>query len=329
MVIFITNVLFENTNYKLLDFDTEKEFEKAVINNCKYLFGKNTIYIDTKKLIGNKNSFHKTIPDAFLLDFSNEKKPQLYFVENELSTHDAYGHIAEQLLRFSTSMKTSPKQIRIKLLDVINNDSKILQEINVFIKKGNFDNLDQLINYLIDNPMKIVLVINEVTPDLNLSLGELKNSPDVVSMQRYSDGDKLIFVYEPMREEIAQFELEKNIDIDDFDTIVCPAFEEGFKQAYIENDAWWAIRISQKAREQLKYLAIYEKSPIAAVKHVAEIDRIEPYQNSGKFKVFLKNKKTINPIELDKGIKGIAPQSPRYTTYNKLLRAKKLSDLWS
>ena len=324
----MTAVLFEKINYKLLDFDSEKEFEKAVIDNSKNLFGQNTVYIDTKKRIGEKNSYHKTIPDAFLIDFSNEKRPQLYFVENELSTHDAYGHIAEQLLRFSTSMKTSPKQIRIKLVDIINSNQELLKEITDFIKKSNLDNLDQLINYLIDNPIKIVLVINEVTPDLNLSLGELRNNPDVVSMQRYSNGSKIMFVYEPMREEIVQFELDKNVDIDDFDTIVCPAFEDGFKHAYIENDAWWAIRISQKAREQLKYLAIYEKSPVAAVRNFAEIDKIEPYKDSGKFIVYVKNKKTINPIELDVGRKGIAPQSSRYTTYTKLLKAKKISELW-
>lgn len=324
----MTAVLFEKINYKLLDFDSEKEFEKAVIDNSKNLFGQNTVYIDTKKRIGEKNSYHKTIPDAFLIDFSNEKRPQLYFVENELSTHDAYGHIAEQLLRFSTSMKTSPKQIRIKLVDIINSNQELLKEITDFIKKSNLDNLDQLINYLIDNPIKIVLVINEVTPDLNLSLGELRNNPDVVFMQRYSNGSKIMFVYEPMREEIVQFELDKNANIDDFDTIVCPAFEDGFKHAYIENDAWWAIRISQKAREQLKYLAIYEKSPVAAVRNFAEIDKIEPYKDSGKFIVYVKNKKTINPIELDIGRKGIAPQSSRYTTYTKLLKAKKISELW-
>jgi hypothetical protein len=132
-----------------------------------------------------------------------------------------------------------------------------------------------------------------------------------------------------MREELSEIEGSKDITSEDFDTIVCPAFKEGFKHAYVQNDAWWAIRISQKAREQLKYLAIYEKSPVAAVRNVAEIEKIEPYKDSGKFIVYLKNKKKVGPIELDKGKKGIAPQSPRYTTYNKLLKAKKISELWN
>ncbi len=144
---------------------------------------------------------------------------------------------------------------------------------------------------------------------------------------------EIAYVYEPMREELQDFERRekptRKAEEFEFDTIVCPAFEDGLKQAYVNGNAWWAIRVSQKAREQLRYLAIYEKSPIAAVRNYAEIDRIGPYKDSGKFIVHLKNKKTISPIELDKEKKGVAPQSSRFTTLNKLLKAKKISELWN
>ena len=42
----MTNILINNTRYDFLDFDSENEFEKAVIENAKCLFGKNSIYID-------------------------------------------------------------------------------------------------------------------------------------------------------------------------------------------------------------------------------------------------------------------------------------------
>jgi hypothetical protein len=325
----MTNILFKDKKFDLLDFDSEKEFEGKVVENCKYLFGRDTVYIDIKKRIGQKDSYHKTIPDGYLIDFSSKKRPLLYFVENELSSHDAYGHIAEQLLRFSTSIKTSPKQIRIKLLEAINDNPQLSKEIDRYLNKADFNNVDQLINYLVDNQIKIVLVINEETTDLNLSLGELRNKPDVVIFQRFSNGKEVLYSYEPMREELSEIEASKDIDVDDIDTIVCPAREDGFKHAYIDNDAWWAIRISQKMRDQIRYLAMYEKSPVSAVRNVAEIDKIEPYKDSGKFIVYLKKKKKISPIELDKGKKGVAPQAPRYTNYEKLLRAKKLSELWN
>lgn len=324
----MTNILIKGKKYSVLDFESEQEFEEDVIKNYRYLFGKETVYIDTKIRIGKKDSYHKTIPDGYLIDFSSSKRPQLYFVENELAHHDAYGHIAEQILRFSTAIKTRPIEIRKKLLEKIKDDKELVNEIVEFGSSSGFNNIDELVNYLVDNPIKIVVVINEITTDLNWSLRELRNTPDVVSMQRFWDGNEMVYLYEPMREEFSEIEEDISLDADAYDTIVCSAYGDGFKHAYVDNDAWWEIRLSQKAREQLKYLAIYEKTPIAEIKHVAEIDKIEPYKNSGKYIIYLKNKKKITPIPLDKDKKGVAPQAHRYTTYEKLLRAKKLSELW-
>lgn len=136
--------------------------------------------------------------------------------------------------------------------------------------------------------------------------------------------------YEPMREEMKDIEMEKTKtgEAVDFDMVVCAAFEDGFKHAYLENNAWWAIRLSQEAREKLRYLAIYEKAPIAHISHYSEIERIELYKDTGKYILYLKNKKTVKPIKLGTGKKGEAPQAPRYTTLEKLLKAKTISELW-
>lgn len=324
----MTNILINEKKYSILDFPSEKEFEEAVIANYKYLFGKDTVYIDTKIRIGEKDSYHKTIPDGFLIDFTSKKRPQLYFVENELSSHDAYGHIAEQILRFGTAIKTSQIVIRRKLLEVIKGLTVIKQEIEKLGEEGGFNNIDEIVNHLVDKPIKIVVVIDEATTDLNYSLSELKNTPDVVTMKRFWNGNDIVYYFEPMREEVSELSEETSTSADEFDTIVCSAVQEGYEHAFVNNNAWWEIRLSQKAREQLKYLAIYQKSPIAEIRDVAEIDYIEPYKNSGKYIIYLKNKKKITPIPLDKDKKGVAPQAHRYTTYKKLLRAKKLSELW-
>ena len=328
----MSNILIDNKRFDLLDFESEAEFEKAVIENSKFLFGKDAIYIDIKRRFGHSNSYHKGVPDGYLIDFASKKQPQLYFIENELSTHNIYSHISEQLLRFSTASKTSQNQIRMKLLDVIKSDSKLYNKIRICLENTPFENVDELMNFLVDRQIKIVLVIDEATSDLNDTLDVFRERPDVVTMKKYSCGNEIIYAYDPMREELQELESKKSrkkIDGLDFDTVVCPAFKDGFSHAYVNNNAWWAIRISQKAREQLKYLAIYEKSPVGAVRHYAEIERMEPYKDSGKFIVYLKNKKTTSPIKLDKGRKGVAPQSPRYTTLTKLLKAKKVSDLWN
>ncbi len=182
-----------------------------------------------------------------------------------------------------------------------------------------------------ENDIKIVVAINEITTDLNLAFKIFKNPPDLVLLQRYIYGNDVSYYYEPMREEIEDIETEKSKtgEAVDFNTVVCAALEDGFKHAYKENNAWWAIRLSQEAREKLKYLAIYEKAPVAHISHYAEIDRIEPYKDTGKYILFLKNKKTVKPIKLGTGKKGEAPQAPRYTTLEKLLNADSISELWS
>lgn len=325
----MAKIILNNNEYSLYDFDNEAEFEKAVVENQKYLFGKDSIYVDVKRKIGRDN--HRGIPDAFLIDFYDTKKPQLYIVENELASHDVYAHISEQIVRFGASTVTSANQIRGILISAIENDQKTKNYIENYLPKTIFKTVIELMLFLTENDIKIVVAINEVTADLNLAFSIFKNRPDTVVLQRYLCGKDISYYYEPMREEIEDIEIEKNKtgEAVDFDTVVCSAFEDGFKHAYIENNAWWAIRLSQEAREKLRYLAIYEKAPIAHISHYAEIDKIEPYKDTGKYILYLKNKKTAKPIKLGTGKRGEAPQAPRYTTIERLLNAKSVSELWN
>ena len=70
------------------------------------------------------------------------------------------------------------------------------------------------------------------------------------------------------------------------DTIVVPAHPDGFKTAYMGEHAWWAIRIAEPKLEMIKWVAAYQVSPISQITHIAEVDRIEPYGDSGKYKLF-------------------------------------------
>ena len=123
----MARIILNNNEYSLFDFDNEAEFEKAVIENEKNLFGKDSVYIDVKRRIGHDN--HRGIPDAFLVDFYDSKNPQLYIVENELASHDVYKNIAEQITRFLTSTISSKNQIRDVLLETIRNDAKTQERL--------------------------------------------------------------------------------------------------------------------------------------------------------------------------------------------------------
>lgn len=112
------------------------------------------------------------------------------------------------------------------------------------------------------------------------------------------------------------------------DTVIVPAQREGFERAVVGERAWWAVRVAEKHRANLRWIAIYQVLPIAAITHIAEIDHFEPYGDSGKWKVVFKGP----AAELEKPIPyGDAPsgamQGPRYVTKRALLAAKSVKDL--
>lgn len=326
-------ILFKDKKYSLLDFESETEFEKAVIENKDYLFGSEAVYLDIKKLMGNGESHHKGIPDGYLIDFFDKKSPQLYFVENELISHDIYRHITEQLARFSAITISSHAQIRNTLLKYIRDNRKLTKQLQEKIKTTQFHNIEELMVFVTEQQkIRIVVAINEETSELNEALNVFKDRPNIAVLQRYVCRKEIVYEYEPMRNEIEDLETTTSRGKrkqSEFDTVVCAAFEEGFKHAYVKSDAWWAIRLSQEARSKLKHLAIYEKAPVGEIKNIAEISHIEPYRDTGKYIVYLKNKKRIKPIKLDKGKPGVAPQAPRFTTFGKIQKAQKISELWS
>ena len=112
------------------------------------------------------------------------------------------------------------------------------------------------------------------------------------------------------------------------DVIIVPAQPEGFQSAFIDSQAWWAIRIAAKHRSNLKWIAAYQVLPIAAVTHIAEIDRFEPYGDEGKFKVYFKRpaEKLAKPMPFDNAVSG-AMQGPRYCTKPVFDSAETVADL--
>ena len=111
-------------------------------------------------------------------------------------------------------------------------------------------------------------------------------------------------------------------------TIVVPAQEDGFNKVFIHDKCWYAIRISGGKLNSIKYIAAYQTSPISAITHYAEVESIEPYGDGSKYKLnFKSDAMKIGPIVYGKAKKG-SMQGPRYTSIDKLLRAKELNDLF-
>jgi hypothetical protein len=113
------------------------------------------------------------------------------------------------------------------------------------------------------------------------------------------------------------------------DTVIVPARKDGFDKVFIGQNAWWSIRISGGMLDKIKFIAAYQTNPVSAITHFAPVDRIEPYGDSGKYKLMFSEKaKTIGPIPSADASPG-SMQGPRYTTFEKLKAAKKLTDLFA
>lgn len=111
------------------------------------------------------------------------------------------------------------------------------------------------------------------------------------------------------------------------DTIIVPAQKEGFDACFLGQQCWYAIRISGGMLSKIKYIAGYQTAPISAITHYAPVDHIEPYGESGKYKlVFSEPAKPIGPIPLGDATPGTM-QGPRYTTLEKLKAAKTVAEL--
>ncbi len=107
--------------------------------------------------------------------------------------------------------------------------------------------------------------------------------------------------------------------------MITPARADGHREAFLKKKAWWAVRIASSIIPKLKYLAMYEVAPISKIRWVGKIQSIKPYEDTGKYIIYLSKIWKIEPIEM--GNSNLAPQGSKYTTFELLENAKTLEDL--
>ncbi|MDR3477648.1 MAG: hypothetical protein P4M14_06425 [Gammaproteobacteria bacterium] len=332
-------ILTKDSLYRSAPYAKEAELEEAILKIQNDLFGKNRIYLDVKKKIGKKG-IQQNIPDGYLLDLSS-KKPKLYFVENELASHDVLRHIALQILEFSLAFQAEPRLVRNIVFRAIEKDPNIQLHCEKYAANNGYRNLDHLLDHLIfENHFSALIIIDEIPDRLQNVLAEkFAFSVDVIQIGQYKNSDnECFYLFEPFLQDVVA-DISVNpltsdkaincLDISSIDTIVVPAREDGFNEVFINEDCWYAIRMKNLMREQIKYIAAYQVAPISAITHIATVKSIEPYGENGKWKIiFSDSAKAITPVMLNKEGQVRALQSPRYTVSTKIFNAKTLDDIW-
>jgi len=113
------------------------------------------------------------------------------------------------------------------------------------------------------------------------------------------------------------------------DTVVVPAQEWGMKKVFLKQYRWYAIRIAKNKMNLLKYIAVYERTPIKSIRYMGKIQSIQPYKDTGKYEILLKGKPfKINPIKRSKENPRLAPQNTVYTSKNLIDKAEWLEDIF-
>lgn len=311
--------------------DSEEDFEKAVKANDRFIFGDGRYYIDCKRRIGKGKKFN--IPDAYLLDL-RRNEPRLFVVENELVAHDLFKHIGVQLLEFSHSYGQSGRQVKTILFDEINRIPEVLKACEEYAKDKGYRNLDNLLDYLVfETPFQALVIIDEETDELHSIVKKFSFAVEIIEFVTYIDnkGNKA-YRFNPFLQDVSEAIVQTGkeaVDIGEFDAIVVPAREDGFKETFIGENRWYAIRIHSSMIPQIKHIAAYRVAPIQAITHIAPVSNITPWGDTGKYCLeFAEPAREISPIKLDQVGRGLAPQAPRYTSMNKIEKAKVLSDVF-
>lgn len=160
-------MLILNKDKKYIEFwyELEKDYEKEIEDNSDHIFGSKAVYIPYKRKINTRN-LGGTIPDGFLIDFSDESNPEFYIVEIELSTHDFYSHIFPQITKFFAFFRNqiSKSELIRKIFEIIQSDTQIRNNIVRFI---NNSEIFKFINDLITDSQNILLVIDEMKPEFS------------------------------------------------------------------------------------------------------------------------------------------------------------------
>ena len=197
------DIILDGAKLSQFKYNSEEEFEADIVASSKALFGKKTVYIDYKKKISG-NALGMTIPDGFLIDFSDEKSPEFYIVEVELAKHDFYKHIFPQITKFF-SFFTNP-QSRGDLVDKIYSTIKDDNNIKNDIKKLCMGKeIYKLLKDCIDENQNILLIIDETKPELPEIFNTYKEWDNMVKLEiikKFTNGSNTVFLMEPEFDEL-------------------------------------------------------------------------------------------------------------------------------
>lgn len=332
--------------YSAYSYPNEKEFEAAVVSLSEQIFGTTSIYIDVKRRVSGKSIV--TVPDGYVIDMADPSSPRLFMVENEIVRHDPFRHIGIQMLKFATSFDGAQTTIRGFLMDELSKNPAGLKRLEEGSAASGSRNIDNYLDKAVYGSFHGVVVIDEARPELYGVLEKINADISVLELQTYvADDGAMLHQFDtlyddsdedlppspdtptkPSRRSTPEERAARRARRAVSDTIVVPAREDGFKKEFLTEHRWFAIRIGAAMKERIKYIAVYQVAPVSAVTHIAEIQEIRPYKDTGKYLVVFKGAPEEIPPVPTQDPKS-SPQGPVYVRRKDLLSVSYLEEALS
>lgn len=224
------SIYFNGQKFKEVQFELESQFEEAIFENYKTIFGENTILINIKKKI-NSGALGKTIPDALLFDFSDVDNPKFYLVEVELAKHSFYNHIFPQITKFFAFLRNGnghQSDLVESLHNILSSDLALKSEFSKYL--GNKE-LFKFLKDVIENSSDILIILDKNKKELPEIMQTYVDTWDkyvrVIIIKQYQNGSDVIF------QPIPDFEMVSN-EIEDVEDIIISQNNLDDKIAYSE-----------------------------------------------------------------------------------------------
>lgn len=324
-------VLFNSRLYEFAEFENEAELERAVVRFSDAIFGEKTVYFDIKRKVRSKKGRLSAIPDGYLISLIGNF-PKLFIIENEISEHDEMD-IGQQMMKYQATFKEGQYETKTILQQEVRSNELVRSALEGLLKETPYPNISELLDEVVFRQQPgYVVVMDEASERLREVLKTLKSPPEVIEIKKHVYGNQVMYHFSDFEFAEAKESTSRRVrTLSEVDTIVCPARPRGFKNVFLGQNRWYAIRMSTSMIPQIKYVAMYETKPYSGIRWIGYVQDIKPFEDTDKFEIILGQKEKLdNPIKLtpEESKKGIAPRGPKYTKMELIKKAKKLSDIF-
>jgi len=158
-----------------------EEFQPIVKEHVQDIFGNESKYIEARRL--KSKAGIGSVPDGFVIIFGDSR--QWHIVEVELSSHQLYDHIVNQVGRFINGIKNPATQKNI--IDTIYQEITVskISKVGVEEEIGSGE-IHKFLSDLISQPPILTIIIEKKTPELEEAINLLKYSPiKIVEFQTF------------------------------------------------------------------------------------------------------------------------------------------------